>query len=172
MSSDRSGEDSARPGEGRNLPARSVTVRPFRLLRLDRRRPIRLIGPIRLIRLIYHGSQQPLRKAAAEFLQERERGAPLVRLLPRSAWRAGTSEAHRFLSVALPKMSRCLSLQGESGGTPQGAGRLHRLSHAERPGPRYRARRVYRSCDPPAPAARRRPGRGRAVARPFLEGAP
>src|SRR5437660_12429523 len=99
MSFDGSGEDSARPGEGRNLPARSVAVRPFRLLRLDGRRLIRLI------RLNHLESQQPLRKAAAEFLQERERGAPLVRLLPRSAWRAGTSEAHRFLSVALPKMS-------------------------------------------------------------------
>ena len=57
-------------------------------------------------------------------------------------------------------MSRTLSLQGESGGTPQSPGRLHRVSHAERRGPGYRARRVYGPYDPPAPAERRRPGGG------------
>src|SRR5204863_336578 len=33
------------------------------------------------------------RAVGAGCLQERKRGAPVVRLLPRSAWRAGTAEA-------------------------------------------------------------------------------
>src|SRR5260221_527350 len=160
MSSDGRGEDSTRPWEGRFVPRGRVAIRPLRLLRLDRRR------------IVHHGREQPLRKAAAELLQESERRAPVVRLLPRPAQRAGTVEARGLLSVALPEMSRTLRLQGGPAGAPQSAGRLHRMPHAERPGPGYRARCVYRSYDSPASAAWRRLSGGGAGARAFLGESP